>query len=111
MPEKLDEAIDRAFADVANVRMFGRETSDGASARSVACWGVGGGRVEGTQRECVSERGGGLGHCCLRSLRCNGRDLKLEGGKVANWASEVKAAETQSGLIAMPRAQGEITTT
>ena len=62
-------------------------------------------------KESVSQREGGLGHCCLHSLRCNGRDLKLEGGKVANWASEVKEAETQSGLIAMPRAQGEITTT
>jgi len=28
MPEKLDEAIDRAFADMANVRVFGQEMID-----------------------------------------------------------------------------------
>ena len=28
MPEKLDEVIDRAFADVANVHVFGREMNE-----------------------------------------------------------------------------------
>ena len=49
--EKLDKAMDHTFANVANVRVFGQEPSDGASAQSVACQGVGQTRVEGRRRD------------------------------------------------------------
>ncbi len=57
------------------------------------------------QRHAKRERGG-VGHCCLRGLGCNGHDLRPEGGKAVNRvtrAREVNKAGTKRGLIARSR--------
>ena len=56
MPEKLDDVIDRAFADVANVRMFGQEMNErwcvGSICRLLGC-------RSGESRRHAKREGGG----------------------------------------------------